>query len=197
MANYEITFLTGNEIASVVLRATGQQAASEAFASAHKDVSGTDIISVENLETRYHKYRAATFVARLISFGGWIVLALGVMGLIGSFGAAHNVASQRGLNGLDQTLEMAMAYMLRIFSALCVAMGLSMAAMGQHLLATTDAARHLGKILTRTRTGIRSSRPESTPSDMHKASTAHFCSSCGAATVEGSSAFCSQCGAKL
>jgi hypothetical protein len=222
MANYVIKYRVGSEIASELVSASDEETAGTSFAASHPTVPDTDVINVELLARHYRSYGAATFVAELISFCGWIVLILGVVGVAVGVAGAQGLTSE---HGPEQQLVRAAAYAVSMFSLLFALMGLLMAAMGQQLRATTDAAKHLGRILERMTSGVVTTRqgtpkaslsperdpapaptpaspPESAPTPtppptLQRLSTPRFCSVCGATVGEGGSAFCAQCGNKL
>ena len=147
MANFEIQYRAGTEVKSVVLTASDDVAAGKAFASSHQGISAADVISVIDIGKYGPKYRAANFVCTLMSFAGWAALLLGVVGLIAGFFTASVIFGEtRGFDPMRQTI-IAVALAGSGFSVLLALVGLLMAAVGQHLRATTDTANHLGGIL--------------------------------------------------
>ena len=152
MANFEVTYRDNSEaheVKSVIFTAPDERAAGKAFTSSHPDISPNAVIAIENLDIYQPKYGAANFVCSLISFGGWILLILGVVGVVaGVFFGVHLIAdAQRG--GFDPSRPMFIAVALggAGFSLLFAIIGLVMAAIGQHLRATTDAANSVGELL--------------------------------------------------
>jgi hypothetical protein len=143
------------------------------------------------------KYGAANLICALISFGGWVVLVLGVVGVIAGLVIARQLVVHA--NGFDpaQQVFMAMALGGSYISFVIALIGLLMVAVGQHLRATTDAANSLGEILALMKTGVAMSPSESNARVPQHLSTAKFCPSCGAAVSDVGSGFCEQCGNKL
>lgn len=147
MANFEVKYRAGSEVKSEVLTASDELAAGKAFGSSHHGISAADVISVINIGKYYPKYRAANFVCALMSFAGWAAFLLGVVGLIaGVFTASIVFGETRGFDPMRQTI-ITVALAGSGFSVLLALIGLLMAAVGEHLRATTDAANHLGEIL--------------------------------------------------
>lgn len=146
--DFEIKYRAGSEVNSVVLAASDEKAAGKAFSASHQGISADDVISVRDLRTAYHSdYGAAKFIGRLISFGGWIVVALGLLGiLLGIFGwlGAFTYARELGLNAIFIRAISVLAVMLSLLYAL---IGLFMAAVGQHFRATVDTANYNGEML--------------------------------------------------
>lgn len=148
MANFEVKYRVGSEVKRVVITANDEAAAGKAFASStrHQGISADDVISVKNLNRYHPKYGAANFVGTLISFAGWVALLLGVVGVIAGVLFAQQLFADRGFDPARQ-MYMVVALAGSWFSLLLALIGLLMAAVGQHLRATTDAANCLGEIL--------------------------------------------------
>lgn len=155
MGNFEVKYRAGSEVKSVVLTASDQSAAGRAFASSNKDVSVNDVISVRDLSTAYDKdYGAAKFVGVLISFGGWVVFAIGILGiLLGIFGWLGAISYGRELGGLSPILIRAISGLVVMFSLLYALIGVFLAGVGQHFRATVDTANYNGEMLALMKSG--------------------------------------------
>ncbi len=195
MANFEVQYRAGSEIKTAVVSASDQAAAGKAFRSTHHSVSVDDIRSVKNIDY-YRKYAAATFISALISFAGWIVLVMGVVGVIVGLLSAQRLVAHTQADAAQQVF-LAMSLGGAYISFVIAIMGLLMVAVGQHLRATTDAANSLGEILATMKKGVATALPQSTMQVPQQVPAGRSCSSCGAIITDAGSTFCVQCGAKL
>ena len=151
MAAFEIKYRAGSAVKSEVLTASDESAAGRAFASSHQGVSTNDVISVRDLSTAYQSdYGAAKFIGALISFGGWVVFVLGLLGIFGGFTGMGLTSAEVGLNPV---LIKAIAWLVIMFSLLYALVGLFMAAVGQHFRATVDTANYNGAMLALMKSG--------------------------------------------
>lgn len=150
MGNFEVKYRAGSEVKSVVLDASDELAAGKAFASSHHGISPNNVISVRNLSTAYRSnYGAALFAGKIISYGGWIVFALGLLGVLVGL-ATTDYANTLGLNPI---LSIIISGVIVMFSLLYALIGLFMAAVGQHFRATVDTANYNGEMLALMRSG--------------------------------------------
>lgn len=145
MGTFEVKYRVGFEVRYAVIAASDEVAAGREFGAANRGISANDIISVRDLGASYQKeYGAAKFVGLLISFGGWIIFGLGILGVVGGFIGMGASSSELGLSPVVIKLASSLVIM---FSLLYSVFGLFMAAMGQHFRATVDTANYNGEML--------------------------------------------------
>ena len=154
--DFEIKYRSGSETKTVLISAPNQTAAGKAFTSSHPGISANDIVSVNDLGSINRKgYGAARFVGSTISFVGWIVLLLGVLGilfgLIASMGA-NSFAIQLQMNPLVFKvvggLVIASSLLYAVFGLVCVALG-------QYFRAAVDTANYNAEMLALMRSRTR------------------------------------------
>lgn len=153
MASFEVKYRTGSEVKSTVLTAPDEEAAGKLFGSLHQGISADDVISVRETDKYHSKYGAANFVAAVISFGGWVVLVLGIVGAIAGVVIARQlIVDAHGFDPMRMPF-VGMAMGGTWLSLSFALIGLLMAAIGQHLRATTYAANCLGEMLLLMKSG--------------------------------------------
>lgn len=146
MANFEVKYKIGSEIKSMTITASDESAAGHAFRSSHQGISTDDVISVKIIDRYATKYGEANFVTALVIFVGRALVILGVIGAIASILFAKTFFAIYGLY-LERQILIAITLAGAGLSFLFILFGLLMAAVGQHLRATTDAANSIGEIL--------------------------------------------------
>jgi len=209
VSKFEIKYNAGSEVKSLVLDAADEASAGKAFKAAHQGISTDDVISVRRFDHYRQKYGVADFICVLIALGGWILLVLGVIGVIAGVMTAQSLFDAAHGGDPGKQMFMAVAIGGAYLSLVIAIIGLLMVAVGQHLHATTDAANSLGEILvilkasvaTSTsalmRSSIATASPEPTTRISQQVPARKACSACGATAVDATSAFCAECGAKL